>query len=158
MAILELRNAYFRGWFAARARRRLPRPSLLEEVFFIGMGFSDGESSEGGPLEPWSRGIGPGVPANPGALVGANGPVFTTRRPDVAPQWRSPVPRQLPPASPGPPELTERTPDTQTEPGEEDEPAADRPTRLPEKKPSFSLPSRPAYGGGVKRRPARFAR
>jgi hypothetical protein len=80
MPILSLRNAYYRGWFAARGRRNAPNPIMLEERFFIDVGFTDGERSPGGPLEQWSKDIPPGTPANLANYLRSDEPVFTTRR------------------------------------------------------------------------------
>ena len=80
MPILSLRNAYYRGWFAARDRRHAPNPIMLEERFFIDVGFTDGERSAGSPLDQWSKDIPPGTPANLANYLQSDEPVFTTRR------------------------------------------------------------------------------
>lgn len=80
MPILSLRNAYYRGWFAARGRRNAPNPIMLEERFFIDVGFTDGERSPGSPLDQWSKDIPPGTPANLANYMQSDEPVFTTRR------------------------------------------------------------------------------
>ncbi len=80
MPILSLRNAYYRGWFAARGHRDAPNPIMLEERFFIDVGFTDGERSPGSPLDQWSKDIPPGTPANLANYLQSDEPVFTTRR------------------------------------------------------------------------------
>jgi hypothetical protein len=80
MPLLSLRNAYYRGWFAARGRRNAPAPIMLEERFFIDVGFTDGEHSAGAPLDQWSKDIPPGTPANLANFMQSDEPVFTTRR------------------------------------------------------------------------------
>ena len=80
MPILSLRNAYYRGWFAARGRRNAPNPIMLEERFFIDVGFTDGERSPGVPLDQWNKDIPPGTPANLANYMQSDEPVFTTRR------------------------------------------------------------------------------
>ncbi|HVY04909.1 MAG TPA: hypothetical protein VHB46_02930 [Burkholderiales bacterium] len=161
MAILEFRNAYYRGWFAARARRPAPEPDMIEEHFFIDMGFTDGKLSSGRPLESWCKSIAPGMPANLDMEIRPDKVVFTTRRPQ---EPKPPAPERAQP--PEPPELTDAV--ESAEPGgetllaeegtaEEDGEEEEKPARLPEKKPSYRLPSRAAYGGGIKRR-AQFKR
>lgn len=155
MAIVEFRNAYYRGWFAARARRPTPEPDMLEEFFFIDAGFSDGLMSPGGPLELWSRDILPGMPANLDGISQPDEPVFTTRRPEAEP---APQPAREAPQPPVLEDAVEPAAEAASSAfsgGSED---GERPAQLPEKKPSYSLPSRPAYGGGVKakRRAVRF--
>ncbi len=148
MAILEFRNAYYRGWFAARAHRPAPDADAMEEHFFIDMGFEDGKMSPGHPLQPWNKSIEPGVPANVDIEVHPDKVVFTTRRPGNG-AWQ-------PAVKPFRPEATaSATPSSEPEPESADT-VEDHPAQLPEKKPQYSLPSRPAYGGGVKRRPTRF--
>jgi hypothetical protein len=78
--MLSLRNAYYRGWFAARGRRTPPAPIMLEERFFIDVGFVDGERSSGAPLDQWSKDIPPGTPANLENMMQSDEPVFSTRR------------------------------------------------------------------------------
>lgn len=80
MPLLSLRNAYYRGWFAARGRRNAPNPIMLEERFFIDVGFTDGEHSAGAPLDQWNKDIPPGTPANLANYMQSDEPVFTTRR------------------------------------------------------------------------------
>lgn len=80
MPILSLRNAYYRGWFAARSRRSAPNPIMSEERFFIDVGFTDGERSPGSPLDQWNKDIPPGTPANLANYMQSDEPVFTTRR------------------------------------------------------------------------------
>lgn len=47
MPRFRLRNAFLRGWFAARAQRALPRAyDVIEKVFMI-YGFADGKYSGG---------------------------------------------------------------------------------------------------------------
>jgi hypothetical protein len=53
---------------------------MLEERFFIDVGFTDGERSPGSPLDQWSKDIPPGTPANLANYLQSNAPVFTTRR------------------------------------------------------------------------------
>lgn len=48
----KLRNAYLRGWFAARARRPLPATDGLAEKCFLDHGFDAGASSTGSALTP----------------------------------------------------------------------------------------------------------
>ena len=79
MAKIELRNAYYRGWFAARARRPTPEPDIIEEHFFINMGFAQGKLSNGGPLRLWSKSIEPGMPVNLDIEVTPDYPKFSTR-------------------------------------------------------------------------------
>ena len=43
MPTVQLTNAYYRGWFAARAQRAAPKPMLVEELSFISVqGHADG--------------------------------------------------------------------------------------------------------------------
>ena len=79
MAIVEFRNAYDRGWFAARADRPAPEPDVIEEIFFIDMGFVQGKLSGGGSLRMWAKKIEPGIPANLDFEVRPEHPVFSTR-------------------------------------------------------------------------------
>ena len=166
MTLVEFRNAYYRGWFAARAHRAAPEPDMLEEHFFIDMGFEAGKHSSGAPLELWNRRIDPRMPANLDIEVEPDQPVFSTRSRQES--MMSPREKPMPErryaydeanvptlesvfgASPG------------IEAAEEDNgmPEAQEEKhnpQLPEKKPSFKLPGRPAYAT-AKRRPARFAR
>ena len=50
MRHIRLRNAFFRGWFAARAERRPPRPDGAAEAACIDDGFRAGASSGGHAL------------------------------------------------------------------------------------------------------------
>jgi hypothetical protein len=161
MAIVEFRNAYYRGWFAARAQRPAPEPDMLEERFFIDMGFIQGKLSSGGPLELWSEKIEPGMPANLDIEVRPDRPVFSTH------------PRQEPSASgrnehqPAHKPVDEldrvenaRPAESSAEAftgGDADVDGEKHDPQMPEKKPEYKLPSRPAYSSG-KRRAARFAR
>jgi hypothetical protein len=97
MPILSLRNAYYRGWFAARGRRNAPNPIMLEERFFIDVGFTDGERSPGSPLDQWSKDIPPGTPANLANYLQSDEPVFTTRRThsDHSPSAMRPARKQV---------------------------------------------------------------
>ncbi len=52
MAEQKLRNAYLRGWFAARARRSLPGLADADEKFFTDNGFDAGQASGGRALAP----------------------------------------------------------------------------------------------------------
>ena len=166
MAIVEFRNAYYRGWFAARAHRPAPEPEMLEEHFFIDMGFEAGKISSGGPLEPWNRRIDPRMPANLDIEVEPDGPVFSTRTRQES--MMSPRERPMPEHGYAYDEANVPTlesvfgasPDIEAEEEDNGTPEAQEEKRnrqLPEKKPSFKLPSRPAYATG-KRRPARYAR
>jgi len=47
---LNLRNAFLRGWFAARADRDLPQPDDLPEKMFIDRGYEAGVASGGRAL------------------------------------------------------------------------------------------------------------
>ena len=47
---LKLRNAYLRGWFAARSQRPLPVPDGLAEKAFLDNGFAAGAASTGSAL------------------------------------------------------------------------------------------------------------
>ena len=76
MAIIELRNAYYRGWFAPTAP---PRARHDRGAFFIDMGFVQGKLSIGQPLRLWSKSIEPGMPANLDIEVRPDYPVFSTR-------------------------------------------------------------------------------
>ena len=166
MAKIDLRNAYYRGWFAARARRPTPAPDIIEEHFFINMGFAQGKLSNGGPLRLWSKSIEPGMPANLDIEVTPDNARFSTR------------PRQEPTMTgrndyrPAKKTRDEEEGFSQVEspggafPGADAE-DKDKGTleaqeekhnpRLPEKKPQTKLPGRSAYSSG-QRRPARFAR
>ena len=166
MTIVNFRNAYYRGWFAARADRPAPEPDILEEHFFIDMGFAQGKLSGGGPLQLWSKSIEPGMPANLDIEVRPDYPVFSTR------------PRQEPPMAgrdehgparkyaieeesvPGVESAADAFPDGDATVDDKETLEAQQENRnpqLPEKKPQYKLPSRPVYSSG-KRRPARFAR
>ena len=158
MAKVELRNAYYRGWFAARAHRPSPAPDVIEEHFFIDMGFAHGKLSSGGPLRLWSKSIEPGLPANLDIELRPDYPVFSTR-PRQEPSMgrhdeqrparnRSDRQEEVPPAE----SAEEAFPS-----GDADAEDERHNPHLPEKKPQYKLPSRPAYSSG-KRRPARFAR
>jgi hypothetical protein len=158
MAKVEFRNADYRGWFAARARRSAPEPEMIEEHFFIDMGFAQGKLSSGRPLELWSKNIEPGMPANLDIEVRPNYPVFSTRprqEPSMAGRDEHQPARKhrdqeekAPPAE----SAAEAFPG-----GDTDAEELKRNPQLPEKKPQYKLPSRHAYSSG-KRRPARFAR
>lgn len=50
MPKLKLRNAYLRGWFAARAERDLPDPDGMSEKPFIDRGYEAGVDSGGRAL------------------------------------------------------------------------------------------------------------
>ena len=52
---------------------------MMEEAFFIDMGFVDGKFSGGGPLAPWNKDIGPGPPSNLDSELTPDHPVFSTR-------------------------------------------------------------------------------
>jgi hypothetical protein len=60
MRHIRLRNAFFRGWFAARAERRPPQPDSAAEAAYIDDGFKAGERSGGHALpmignhRPWT--------------------------------------------------------------------------------------------------------
>lgn len=47
---LKLRNAFLRGWFAARSRRAMPAPDGMEEKVYIDSGFDAGMKSPGAAL------------------------------------------------------------------------------------------------------------
>jgi len=49
---MKLRNAYLRGWFAARARRPPPATDGLAEKCFLDHGFDAGTASTGSALAP----------------------------------------------------------------------------------------------------------
>jgi len=182
MPILTLRNAYYRGWFAARGRRHAPNPIMLEERFFIDVGFTDGERSSGTPLDQWNKDIPPGTPANLASYLQSDAPVFTTRRTHsehlpsaMRPARKQVVSDQSELRAPAGYDDSQAQPNTEAEtapahakaavsneeesdPADEDEPAQavateKPPARMPEKKPQFNLPRR-SYGGGpsVKRR------
>ena len=158
MALVEFRNAYFRGWFAARAHRPAPEPDMIEELFFIDMGFAHGKLSGGGPLSPWSKSIEPGMPANLDFEVRPDYAVFSTRprqEPSMAGhEEQGPARKSTDKEEKAPPveSAAEAFPSGAADlEGETPSP------ELPEKKPQYKLPSRPAYSSG-KRRPARFAR
>ena len=131
---------------------------MMEEAFFIDMGFVDGKFSGGGPLAPWNKDIGPGPPSNLDSELTPDHPVFSTRfrqQPSMAPRGESMPARgytdeeeQGLAASP----TTEAFPT-----GSADADQEQRSPRLPEKKPQYKLPGRPVYSSG-KRRPVRFAR
>ena len=158
MAIVHLRNAYYRGWFAVRARRPAPEPAMIEESFFIDMGFAEGKFSSGGPLAPWNRGIEPGPPVNLDIELEPDRPVFSThfrQEPSMAARGESMPARRY---------ADEEEQARAAGSSAEALPAAgsdaeheQRSPRLPEKKPQYKVPGRPAYSS-VKRRPMRFAR
>lgn len=50
MRRIRLRNAFFRGWFAARAARALPEPDNGSELAYIEQGFKLGVESGGRAL------------------------------------------------------------------------------------------------------------
>jgi hypothetical protein len=47
---LKLRNAFLRGWFAARSQRAMPAPDGMEEKAYIDSGFDAGKKSSGAAL------------------------------------------------------------------------------------------------------------
>lgn len=47
---LKLRNAFLRGWFAARSRRALPAPDGMAEKLYLDNGFDAGLRSAGSAL------------------------------------------------------------------------------------------------------------
>ena len=47
---LKLRNAFLRGWFAARSQRPMPAPDGLAEKLFLDNGFAAGIQSSGSAL------------------------------------------------------------------------------------------------------------
>ena len=47
---LRLRNAFLRGWFAARSRRAPPAPDGMEEKVYMDSGFDAGMKSPGSAL------------------------------------------------------------------------------------------------------------
>ena len=47
---LKLRNAFLRGWFAARSQRPMPPPDGLAEKIFLDNGFAAGVASAGNAL------------------------------------------------------------------------------------------------------------
>ena len=161
MAIVKFRNAYYRGWFAARDHRPAPEPDMLEEHFFIDMGFTQGKLSAGGPLKRLSESIEPGMPANLDIEVRPDYPVFSTRsrhEPSMAgPDEQRPARKPLNEAA----EVEKVRPAESAAEvlpgGDADVEEENQHSQLPEKKPQYKLPSRPAYSSG-KRRPARFAR
>ena len=166
MAKIDLRNAYYRGWFAARAHRRAPEPDMLEENFFIDMGFAQGKLSSGGPLRLWSKSIELGLPDNVDIELSPDYPVFSTRPRQESSMARRNEHRlarkyageqeQGPSAESSVEAVTGGDADPQDK-GTLEAQQEKRNPQLPEKKPQYKLPGRPAYSSG-KRRPARFAR
>lgn len=158
MVILDFRNAYYRGWFAARARRPTPEPARIEECFFIDMGFADGKFSSGGPLAPWNKSIEPGLAVNLDSELTPDRPVFSTRfrqEPSMALRGESMPARRY--ADEEEQALAATSGAEAFPTGGADAEQEQRSRRLPEKKPQYKLPGRPAYSSG-KRRPVRFAR
>ena len=89
MAKVDLRNAYYRGWFAARAHRPPPEPRVIEEHFFINMGIAHGKLSSGGPLRLWSKSIESALPVNLDSERRPDYPLPSTRpmqEPTIAPR------------------------------------------------------------------------
>lgn len=139
---------------------------MLEEHFFIDMGFAAGQASSGRPLELWNRRIDPRMPANLDIEVAPDRPVFSTRtrqEPTMS-SHEGPMPeRRYVDEEKSVPILESvfgTSPDTEAEGEDNETPDAQgekRNPQLPEKKPRFKLPSRPAYSTG-KRPLARFAR
>ncbi|MBI3530070.1 MAG: hypothetical protein HY067_19150 [Betaproteobacteria bacterium] len=166
MTLVEFRNAYYRGWFAARARRPAPEPDMIEEHIFIDMGFAQGKLSSGGPLKLWSKSIEPGMPAKLDIEVRPDYPVFSTRpgqEPSMAGRDEHRPARKyadeeeiVPPAESAAEAFTSGDADVEDK-GTLEAQQEKRNPQLPEKKPQYKLPSRPAYSSG-KRRAARFAR
>ena len=166
MAKVDLRNAYYRGWFAARAHRPAPEPRVIEEHFFIDMGIAHGKLSNGGPLRLWSKSIEPSLPANLNGELGPDDPLPSIRpmqEPSIAPRDEHLPARkyadekvEVPPAEAAAETLLSWDIDTQDKETLEAQPEKSAP-QLPEKKPQHKLPSRSAYSSG-KRRPMRFAR
>jgi hypothetical protein len=166
MAKVDLRNAYYRGWFAARAQRPAPEPRVIEEHFFIDMGIAHGKLSSGEPLGLWSKSIESALPVNPDSERRPDNPLASTRpkqEPSMAPRDEQRPARkhadekeEVPPAEPAAEVLLSRDADAQGTETLEAQPEKRAP-QLPEKKPQHKLPSRSVYSSG-KRRPARFAR
>ncbi|MEO8009879.1 MAG: hypothetical protein ABI728_15355 [Betaproteobacteria bacterium] len=164
MAKINLRNAYYRGWFAARARRPTPEPDIVEEHFFINMGFTQGKLSNGAPLRQWSKSIEPGMPANLDIEVTPDNARFSTRprqepamtgRNDHRPAQKDREEEDLSQAQS--PAGAFPSADTEEDTGTLEAQQKKHNPRLPEKKPQTKLPGKSAYSSG-KRRPARFAR
>ncbi|MFN0041219.1 MAG: hypothetical protein ACKVP2_17025 [Burkholderiales bacterium] len=143
MLTTKTRNAFYHGWFAARARRPLPPPETEEEAIFLGMGFIEGKKSGGKPLELLSKPLNPPRPLlniDP-ELVPPTRAVRTGREAQVADEPAAPTPPTLPQEKTMPEEAA-----PETVASEQKEPA------LPEKKPQMHLPKKNPFGGASARR------
>ncbi len=144
MPTTKTRNAFFRGWFAARAHRPLPAPDSEEEAIYLGMGFIDGERSGGKPLpslSPPKLSIRPRLNIDPDLTEPPKIPAIT--RKDV-PKEEIPAPRASLPSR--------EKPDLAPAPVEETEHLGRMPLRFPEKKLQNQLPRKNPFGGKTARR------
>lgn len=129
MPKLKLRNAYLRGWFAARAERNLPEPDGLDEKPFIDRGYEAGIES-GGHALPKLRQPDPASATAPSVDIEAVPEAYRPGKPassrpsfEEAVSDSSLVPDLEPPAkAPAEPLLSDMKPD---------EPANDAPAKPP---------------------------
>ncbi len=157
MPTVQLTNAYYRGWFAARAQRAAPKPMLVEELSFIDMGFADGKLSHGGPLKAWSNRMEAAMAIAPGNNFRRDSPVFSTR---PGPEPTMPGRGHPQPAHQHPDADENRSAAQSAEPvtsGNVDTEEKKEVPRLPQKQPQMKMPGRPIYASG-KRGATRFSR
>ena len=143
MLTTKTRNAFYHGWFAARARRPLPPPETEEEAIFLGMGFTEGKKSGGKPLELLSKPLNPRRPLlniDP-ELAPPPRVVRTGREARMADEPAAPSPPIL-----GPDKTISQLAAPETVASEQKIPT------LPEKKPQMQLPKKNPFGGAPARR------
>ena len=127
---------------------------MIEEHFFIDMGFADGKFSGGEPLKPWNKGYEGESPVNLAIEDGLERPIFSTR---YVREGATPTREKRPPAQGNAAEQQEApAPESIAEAGMAEGSEEDTAPQLPQKKPNYRLPSRPVYASG-KRRSTRFS-
>ena len=142
MPTTRTRNAFYHGWFAARAHRPLPPPETEEEAIFLGMGFIEGKKSGGKPLAFFNKPLNPQRP-----LLNID--------PELAPPPRAARTAQEArvadePAAPSPPTVRQEKTIPQAAAPETVESEQKKPA-LPEKKPQMQLPKKNPFGGAPAR-------
>jgi hypothetical protein len=144
----KIRNAFYRGWFAARAFRPLPAPDSDEEAIYLGMGFIDGKRSGGKPLPGLSP---PKLSIRPKLNIDLD-PTKFPKTPQIT---SKDLPKEGIPASRA--RLNSREePALAPAPAEETENLDNMSLRFPEKKLQNQLPRNNPFGGKSTRRRYNF--
>jgi hypothetical protein len=150
MFSIKTRNAFYRGWFAARAHREPPPPVSREEEVYMDLGFSEGRKSEGKPLKALSpRPAYTPLPLNIDMELTRELPPLPRPREEAPPEAR----RAVRPSVATTPKSANTDPEgwplqSLTEGEAKDTPdAAPETPRLPERSPQYNLPRKNPWGG-----------